>query len=180
MKTDEQRWDVLGAPLGSVGLVAHEPVWADLFKEESARIQKGCQPYVIETEHIGSTAIPNLSAEPILDIMPGIESLDHAREVIPLMKDLGYACHGEQGIPGRRFFSRKIEGQVVAHAHLFVVGTDAWNQHIAFRDLLLAEGNVVSSYEQCKQALAQSHQSDRKSYAAGKVEFFRSVEIETF
>ena len=106
--------------------------------------------------------------------------VDHAREVIPLMKELGYACHGEQGIPGRRFFSRKIDGQVVSHAHLFVIGTDAWNQHLAFRDLLLAQTEVASSYEQCKQALAQSHQTDRKSYAAGKVEFFRSVEIETF
>src|SRR5580704_11365276 len=58
---------------------------------------------LIETHHIGSTAIAGLAAKPVIDLMPvvsGLATLDQCRFHL---EKLGYQWHGELGISGRRY-----------------------------------------------------------------------------
>jgi GrpB-like predicted nucleotidyltransferase (UPF0157 family) len=42
-------------------------------------------------EHIGSTAVPGLSAKPVIDIMAGVQTLEGSRPAIAVAAQLGWA-----------------------------------------------------------------------------------------
>ena len=55
-------------------IVDYNPQWAVLFKKEKDQILNVIGHIIVEIEHIGSTAVPNLGAKPIIDIMVAIPS----------------------------------------------------------------------------------------------------------
>jgi hypothetical protein len=63
-----------------VSVVPHNPAWARMFEEEKSRLLT-CLPQELirRIEHFGSTAIPNLSAKPIVDILVEVTSLEETR-----------------------------------------------------------------------------------------------------
>ena len=52
-----------------VEVVPHNPAWKRKFKSEAEQIALAMQGIRISTHHIGSTAIPEIFAEPIVDIL---------------------------------------------------------------------------------------------------------------
>ena len=60
-------------------------------------------------EHIGSTAVPELQAKPVIDIMIGIKELQHSRQVIQDLSELNYEFLGEANVPGRLYFRKRGE-----------------------------------------------------------------------
>lgn len=171
----DEAWDRLGTDGATVELVPYRPEWERLYRSESVRILRACGGQVTVVEHIGSTAVPGLSAKPILDLMPGIERLENGPPTIPAMESLGYACRGEHGILGRLYFEMVRGGRRVAHAHMFVVGTADWERHILFRDYLRAHPGTAQAYEELKQTLAARYRNDRPAYTDAKSDFIRSV-----
>jgi GrpB-like predicted nucleotidyltransferase (UPF0157 family) len=55
--------------------------------------------------HIGSTAIPDIFAKPIIHILVEVSSFSRVDRLNPGIITLGYDPRGELGISGRRFFS---------------------------------------------------------------------------
>jgi GrpB-like predicted nucleotidyltransferase (UPF0157 family) len=162
----------LGLERGVVRLVPHDPRWATLFLEESARLQP-LLPRGVTLEHIGSTAVPGLAAKPVLDILAGYESVATLPACIAALVAAGYLHRGEQGIPGREFFRR---GEPRAyHVHLALRGGSFWNAHLAFRDALRADAAVREAYARLKQQLAACYPRDRAAYIEGKGSFVREV-----
>jgi GrpB-like predicted nucleotidyltransferase (UPF0157 family) len=171
----EEVWDSLGADSAVVELVPHRDEWEGLYRSEAERILSACSGRVTVVEHIGSTAIPGLSAKPILDLMPGIARLEDGPPTIPSMETLGYTCRGEHGIPGRLYFEMVRGGRRVAHAHMFVVGTVDWERHILFRDYLRAHPETARAYGELKMTLAARHRNDRAAYTDAKSDFIDSI-----
>lgn len=56
-----------------VSLRPHNPIWAMAYEHVSAALLKAIPSSIVELFHIGSTALPGISAKPILDIMGGVE-----------------------------------------------------------------------------------------------------------
>lgn len=59
-----------------VELLAHDPRWAEYGQRESARLREAIGPTLVTIHHIGSTAIPDICAKPIIDLLPVVSSLD--------------------------------------------------------------------------------------------------------
>ena len=58
---------------------------------------------VLSVEHIGSTAVPDLAAWPIIDLDVVVSPTD-VREAIRRLANLGYVHEGDLGIAGREAF----------------------------------------------------------------------------
>ena len=65
---------MIGLKRGTVKLVPHNSKWEELFKKEKQLLKKTFGDTILGIEHIGSTAIPNIPAKPIIDIDVGVAS----------------------------------------------------------------------------------------------------------
>ncbi len=88
--------------------------------------------------HMGSTAISGSKAKPIIDLLVEVASIERVDACQADMAALGYAAHGEYGIPGRRYFSRSVGEQHTHHVHVYERGHEDIQRQLRFRDYLIA------------------------------------------
>ena len=65
----------LGVLFPAVRLEAYTSAWADAYKEERSRILSVLADRLLGIQHVGSTAIPGISAKPIIDIAVAVPTL---------------------------------------------------------------------------------------------------------
>ena len=155
-------------------VVAHDPAWAGEFREESSRIAAIFGQELLSIHHIGSTAIPGMSAKPIVDIMLVVRDILKVEASNADMIQLGYTPMGEYGIAGRRFFFKgdKVRTHQV---HSYQPDNPEVNRHLDFRDYLIAHVDEARQYAQLKASLAEQHRYDIEAYTQGKAAFIQGV-----
>ena len=73
-----------------IELVAYDPTWPGRFAEQRMRLAALLKSWFAgEIEHVGSTAVPGLRSEPIVDILEPVQSLAASRTAIPILKKTG-------------------------------------------------------------------------------------------
>jgi GrpB-like predicted nucleotidyltransferase (UPF0157 family) len=161
----------LGLESGMVRVVPYDRRWPELFAAEAERIRKwlGVRGLPLALEHTGSTAVPGLSAKPIVDILAGRSPDSDRAGIIAALEEAGYSYRGEQGIPGRDFFRRGDPRSY--HIHLTTVGSSFWTEHRQFRDYLRAHPDRAAQYGQLKADLAARYPRNRDAYINGKTRF---------
>jgi GrpB-like predicted nucleotidyltransferase (UPF0157 family) len=159
-------------PSDRVELVDHDPSWAELFEQEQAAIAGIFDGLAVGIEHIGSTAVPDLCAKPIVDVLVGLRELALNPAQIRAMEELGYAYLGEHGLPGRLFFRKEPRTH---HVHVVEHGGEHWERQITFRDTLRGDADERRRYDEFKRRLAaEGH--PRETYTELKTPFIREVE----
>ena len=125
---------MIGLASGTVHLTRFDSQWHRQFDAEARRLHKHLAPARYTLEHIGSTAVPGLSAKPIIDMALQIPSLKRLPLWIKRLTHAGYIYKGEYGLSGRHFFTL---GSPVTH-HLHVVAKDCphWYRWLLFRNYL--------------------------------------------
>lgn len=160
-----------------VRVVPHDPNWSAAFAAEAERIRSALGGMVVAIHHIGSTAIPGISAKPIIDILLEVEDILTLEARSVALVGLGYEAKGEFGISGRRFFSKESAAGVRTHQiHAFARGSSGSDRLLAFRDYMIAQPEVARSYSLRKQRLASSHPDDIEAYMDGKDAFIKEPE----
>lgn len=154
-----------------------DPRWPEMFAQEEARIREALpRSLVTGVEHVGSTAVPDLAAKPIIDILVGVTSLKDGEQAAPLLTAIGYEDRGEFGIPGRLFFEKRENGTVrTHHLHMAEPGGEFWTDELLFRDYLRVHPDEARRYEQLKRDMARQHRFERTEYTASKSEYILSV-----
>lgn len=149
------------------------PAWPQLFIARRDELRGAFASTPVEIEHIGSTAVPGLSAKPVIDILVGATSLADIEDRIPALQDAGYAyvSKHETVIPMRRYFVRSNPDCLRVHVHGVVRGSDLWNDHLAFRDALRADAALRRRYESLKLELARQYAHDKSAYTDAKGPF---------
>ena len=89
-----------------VEVVPHDPTWRGAFETESKLIALALRDNVVAIHHIGSTAIPQIHAKPIIDMLVEVKDIIKVDTQSSEIEALGYQPMGEFGISGRRFFSQ--------------------------------------------------------------------------
>jgi NAD-dependent deacetylase len=154
-------------PRAPVTVVDYDPEWPERFAQESERIRAALDDKVVEIEHVGSTAVPDLAAKPVIDLLVGLRCLGLTDDEIGSMKDLGYEFLGELGLPGRLFF-RKGGETSTHHVHAVVSGEEQWSRHLAFRDFLRSHRDEARRYGDAKRRLAEDVEHDWYAYVERK------------
>ncbi len=172
----------MAQPADAILIADYDPRWPSLFEEEKARILDAIGGWLVDIQHVGSTAVPGLFAKPIIDIMPGIRSLADAPNCIAPMAALGYQYipEYESDLPERRYFRRPageaFRGRGTHHIHMVETTSAFWRRHILFRDYLRAHPQAAAEYAALKRRLAAQFGADREAYTEAKTEFITSIE----
>ena len=164
---------LIGLEKGVVRLAPHNVEWAQIYEGERARIEAAIGPHILEVQHVGSTSIPGIAAKPIIDIAVGVEDYEGARVCIVPLEALGYTFRGENGIPGRHFFTRG--NPTLYHTHMHETTSRAWGNLVLFRDYLLGHPEEAQAYLELKQRLAEQYRHDRRAYTDGKATFIEQI-----
>lgn len=147
-------------------IAEYDPQWPLRFERERELILRTCgeSPFV-SIEHMGSTAVPGLAAKPIIDILPGLRTLDDAPPLIAPLASIGYEYVPEyerpnafdEGMPERRYFRKDIRGERAFHMHMVVAGSDTWRTQLLFRDFLRVSPDDLREYERVKRRVAAEY-----------------------
>ena len=153
-------------------IVDYNSQWPILYEKESELIQSILGYRIIQIDHIGSTAVPRLSAKPIIDILASMESQEIADNSLPLLAEIGYTdITLEPQEPDWYYCLGKRQNEQVYHLHLVKHGSDHWEKHIVFRDILRQNPDIAKEYLELKKELASKFREDRIAYTDAKVEF---------
>jgi GrpB-like predicted nucleotidyltransferase (UPF0157 family) len=153
------------------------PKWAEDFDREAAQVALALGDNVVHIHHIGSTAIPNIYAKPVIDLLVEAQAMDRVDACNAAMIALGYQVMGEFGLPGRRYFRKdNSQGDRTHHVHVFLAGSPDVRRHLAFRDFMIAHPEVAQQYSDLKRTLAAQYPHDIDSYMDGKDAFVKAVE----
>jgi GrpB-like predicted nucleotidyltransferase (UPF0157 family) len=156
----------------AVEVVAYDPHWPAIYEAERALISTVTSVFV-DLEHIGSTAVPNQRAKPIIDMMAAVESLNHLDGLLESLKVLGYHVF-ETDMKNRLFLRKEKEGQVF-HLHIVEAATWADRKERLFRDYLLAHPEAVKAYGALKDGLASKYKEDSLAYTEAKTAFIQEI-----
>ncbi len=155
------------APADPPVLVAYDESWPLTAKRLSARIGLALGERAVAVEHIGSTSVPGLVAQDVIDLQIGVRALAQADDAgfSGALADKGFPRSAEAGTeeylhggadPGRivRLFVREIDGP-------------PWYTAILLRDWLRAEADEREAYGALKRRWVQSAPTSTE-YAAAK------------
>jgi GrpB-like predicted nucleotidyltransferase (UPF0157 family) len=164
-----------------IAIVPYDEQWPLRYADIEMKLQRSLPvDLVTRMAHIGSTAVHGLSAKPIIDVQVEVTSLDRVRrEVVPIMRDLGYEyiwrpTMGEEAPFYAWFIGRNAVGERTEHIHMVEPDT-ASADRILFRDFLRAHASEALRYEALKRSLHAAHPNDRAAYTCGKTDFIASI-----
>ncbi|RKL67471.1 hypothetical protein CR203_08950 [Salipaludibacillus neizhouensis] len=158
-----------------VEVVSYREEWTLLFQEESIKISRIFGSECIHLYHIGSTAIPNMHAKPVIDILVEVQKIENVDSFNLEMERIGYVAMGENGIEGRRFY-KKGGNNRSHHVHVFGTQNREIQRHIVFKDYLIAHPHEADRYSQLKQLLAKKYPDDIEKYIDGKNNFIKDID----
>jgi GrpB-like predicted nucleotidyltransferase (UPF0157 family) len=160
-----------------VKVVPYDSDWPRLYQLEVVRLREALGNEIVSVSHIGSTAIPGMSAKPIIDVLLEVMTISKLDDYNEVMMELGYTPKGEFGIPGRRYFSRNDSNNIrTHHVHAFQTGNMGLIRHLAFRDYMIAHPEDADKYAQLKIELAEAFQWDIDGYCDGKDSYVSEME----
>jgi GrpB-like predicted nucleotidyltransferase (UPF0157 family) len=158
-----------------IHLADYDPAWPERFEEMADWLRERLGPKVaLRIEHYGSTAIPDIPAKPIIDILIEIPSFDEARRCA--FEKLGDETWEFWKYDGHLVFIKRVcpMGRRTHHLHLAPAGHKIWNG-LAFRDYLKAHPDDAKRYAALKYRLADAHRNDRERYTQAKTEFVEEI-----
>jgi GrpB-like predicted nucleotidyltransferase (UPF0157 family) len=160
-------------------LVPYDPKWPAIFEEEKTRILGAAGKVVLSVEHIGSTAVPGLSAKPVIDMIGGVRSLSDVFLCVKPLAGIGYDYRRWQQFgaidPGRRYFRKGSPGHNTHHLSLVEHLSPIWNDYLLFRDHLHTNPETAREYSELKKELLEKYGLKGEPVEKAKTAFVKSV-----
>ncbi len=155
-------------------LTLHQPQWREWAEDEIQVLSDILSAYSPIINHIGSTAINNIQAKPIIDILVEISPEADWRRVKTELETAGYICMSSTG--NRMSFNKGYTpagyAEKVFHVHIHAIGD---NDEIIFRDYLNSHSEAAREYETLKLSLLPQFKNNRDGYTDAKTDFIKGV-----
>lgn len=159
----------------AVTLVSYDPTWPDKFEKEKKLIEQTIGSYCTGgIYHIGSTAIPGLSAKPIIDILVGVTSLEKSQPCIDLLAQIQYQYFPYKA-DREHWFCKPSSYHRTHHLHLIATTHPEFKAKLVFRDYLISHQKEKEEYEKLKKKLAAHFRNDREAYTKAKAIFVQKI-----
>ncbi|WP_062110480.1 GrpB family protein [Bacillus niameyensis] len=168
----------LGLKRDEVRLEPYTVEWQKEFQRVKKDILNSVSIHENRIEHIGSTAIKNMVAKPILDLVVGVDDIDKVDEVF------------FQGLKKAGFLKLRIQrpNEIVLakftdetykvkthYIHLVDYNKELWKNIIFFRDYLNANETVREQYSDLKKKFIEANNSGIEQYTNYKEQFVRKI-----
>jgi GrpB-like predicted nucleotidyltransferase (UPF0157 family) len=167
---------MIGLKRNTIRVVDYDPDWAMLALEGRRVVRNACGELLVDLQHVGSTAVPELPAKPILDIVAALATIDSMPEIVRRLTRIGYLDRGDQGDAGGHVLvlesSRTSERSICT-----LWNTAAANGENTFASVIYCgKGPAIrKKYAELKRDLASICRDDREAYTTSKADFIREV-----
>jgi GrpB-like predicted nucleotidyltransferase (UPF0157 family) len=153
----------------AVEVVPYRDEWAASFAAWRKRLQRALGDAAGRIEHVGSTAVPELCAKPIIDIQVSVRDVEVEASYVPAIESLGLSLRLRE--PEHRYFRSAGDRPRTVQIHVCEVGGEWECDHLLFRDYLRADRETRAAYERLKRDLSERYRDDRLAYNEGKTGF---------
>jgi len=167
--TVEELWELF-----PIVISPYNPQWLDDYRTEKDIIVN-CAGVnnVARISHIGSTAVPGLTAKPTVDILLEIHDDTDTDALKHALERNGYIFERQPNKPAPHMMFMKGYTQTgfaekVYHLHVRYLGD--WDEFY-FRDYLVSHPSEAQRYGELKKELKEKYEHDRDGYTAAKSEF---------
>ena len=165
----------LGIPYGKVSLTEHRDTWENTAEKLIRVLWQILGDYPLDIEHVGSTAIRNIPAKPVLDIAVGVADLSRLESYRDALSENGIRIVGELN-PGQIMCDMEnSRGLECVHIHFLPRKAEAFLNYLAFRDYLNRSPEEAKIYADRKKMLAALFADDRPRYTAGKDDLIKNL-----
>ena len=168
---------MLGLKWMKVSLLPHEEAWDEEFLRTKSEIIRIWGENVLEIEHVGSTAIRNICAKPIIDAAVVVNSFQNID--VEAMEAAGYRFMGARNAEEDRYmFAKYAEGTeelVTHHIHIYEPGNQDYINLVGFRDYLNSHPEAADEYNAIKAKAADENPDDRFAYSDAKKRFIEEI-----
>jgi GrpB-like predicted nucleotidyltransferase (UPF0157 family) len=167
-----ERFELIGGrERVDIMLVPHDTAWAPRFARLRADLVRELAGIAVRVEHIGSTAVPDLVAKPIIDVQVGVPDPDDEARLTPRMQALGYHLRVRERGEHRMYRAPARD----VHVHMWAADSDHERRHLVFRDWLRRSPDDRALYAATKQALAGRSWGAMIDYSDAKGEVIAEI-----
>jgi GrpB-like predicted nucleotidyltransferase (UPF0157 family) len=157
----------------AVVLADYDPAWPELFEREEERIRAALGQRALLIEHVGSTAVPDLAAKPIIDINLVVEDSADEDAYVPALEAAGYVLRVREP---QWFEHRMLRGDDPrVNLHVYSTGCEEVDRMRAFRDHLRTNEADRALYERTKRGLAAQEWKYVQNYADAKTAVVQEI-----
>ena len=164
----------IGLLRGTVALEPHDPQWDINAKQTIERLKLILKDIAVDIQHIGSTAIREIQAKPIIDLVIGVSDFPELLERNPVLEANGF-LYRSQDHPDQHLYVCGDDRFITHHLHAVIYRAEAWNHYVNMRDYLNTHPDEAAAYSELKQALAIQYANDRMTYTSMKSDLIQQI-----
>jgi len=164
----------LGLKRGEVSVEEHNPEWEAFAKKIINDLKEILSDHAVDIQHVGSTAIKNICAKPIIDL--AVATLDF-NPILSMNKKLeagGFIFRG-QDYDDQYLYVCGGEDYRTVHVHVVLYNSERWNNYLNMRDYLNSHKEDARAYSELKESLAKQYPKDRIKYTEMKSAFINEI-----
>ena len=159
-----------------VKLLPYDPLWKTEFEAAQAGLSqtlnaKRLHPQII---HVGSTAIVDMPAKPIIDILILFSDEQAVSDCVSALIEKGITFLGDGGRQGRYFLVDET-GAFPHHLHVTTEDNQVAKDQLLFKSLLQGSDKIMQDYISIKLQAADAYPNDRTMYRYMKGSFIDAV-----
>lgn len=149
----------------------YTPEWQNRFATEAAVLKNIFGDLALGIEHIGSTAVPQLSGKPTIDILVTVNNIAD----IDTLVQHEYKSLGAYVTEDSRLFVKEKDNERFIHVHVFPKDNPRVANMLKVRDYLRAHPEKVAEYNNLKKELYAKYPDDYTSYRKYKDEWMLNL-----
>lgn len=169
---NENPWVKGKSAPSQIQVVPYDPKWAALYQQQQKHICSALQDKALKISHVGSTAVPNLAAKPIIDIDLIVADPADEKSFIPILEELGFELTVREPSWYQHRMLKLRDPQV--NLHIFAPNCPEHFRHSLFRDWLIEHPCDREKYANAKLA-AVVDASNIKEYNDNKNAVIRDI-----
>lgn len=156
-----------------INLTEHRDVWKKWYEEEASYLmQFPSFQDTMQINHIGSTAVRDIWAKPIIDILLEVPKNNDLYDIQSKLQKMDYLLmsENEERVSMNKGYTNEGFAERVFHLHLRYQGD---HDELYFRDYLRENLGIAKKYERLKLTLWRQFKYDRDAYTESKTEFIK-------
>jgi GrpB-like predicted nucleotidyltransferase (UPF0157 family) len=160
---------------GRIQLVPYNPNWPSMFSLAAGKVRVALSRRALLIEHVGSTAVPGLSAKPIIDMVLVVQDSKDEASYVPPLEAQGFVLRAREPDWFEHRLLTLTSHDMTWQLHVFSAGCEEVDRMLAFRDWLRTNDCDRSLYESTKKTLAARTWRHVQNYADAKSAIVREI-----
>jgi GrpB-like predicted nucleotidyltransferase (UPF0157 family) len=163
-----------GRAVELIQLEAYDAAWPARFDSWRQRLWAALSPPPRRIAHVGSTAVPWMTAKPVIDIQVSVDDMLNEQAYVPAIESLGVQLRSRDD--DHRFFRPFADHPRDVHIHVCNAGSTWERRHLLFVAYLRADAAARDEYLRAKLAALARWADDRIAYTEAKDGVIRNID----